>query len=370
VLPALGAAWLVRRVRRDREISWAFAALLFGGGVAAGLLTMTLERAILAFTELSIEVSSASGGSGSALVALFLLVAPLEEAAKVLGTWPAHVTRRLDGPGLGVTFAVCVALGFGAAETAYFITSSELTGLRVVRALTGLPAHAFCAGMWGYALGHRVRSGGRWFGPAWVFAVLTHALYDHIVFGRGPGLLAVALPMLVAMVLVTWSALADVARSDERGPLSRSLHIPAPPSLRTVRNALRRTEEPLMLRWIVIGAFVNVGMVIVCVVIAVFAARRLGIDLSLADESDMRSNGPLLLLGGAILPAFPIAGYLIARASGAHGVLEPAFAAGLAIGGAVALLSVTAPPAVIFAIAIAPIAFGLACGGAWFGLEA
>ena len=35
-----------------------------------------------------------------------------------------------------------------------------------------------------------------------------------------------------------------------------------------------------------------------------------------------------------------------------------------------ALLSVTAPPAVIFALAIAPIAFGLACSGAWFGLHA
>jgi hypothetical protein len=370
VLPALGAAWLVRRVRRDRDISWSFAGLLFAGGALAGLLAMTLERAILTFTELSIEVSSASGGSGSALVALFLLVAPLEEALKVVFTWPAQVSKRLDGPGLGVTFAVCVALGFGAAETVHFILGSELTVLRVIRALTGLPAHAFCAGMWGYALGHRVRSGGRWFGPAWVFAVLTHALYDHIVFGRGPGLLNIALPMLGAMALVTWSALRDIARFQGDGRISRSLHIPAPPSLRTVRNALRRTEEPLMLRWIVAGAFVNVGMVVVCLAVAVFVARRFGIDLSLADESDMRSNGPLMLLGGAILPAFPIAGYLIARASGAHGVLEPAFAAGLAIGGAVALLSVTAPPAVIFAIAIAPIAFGLACGGAWFGIEA
>jgi hypothetical protein len=108
----------------------------------------------------------------------------------------------------------------------------------------------------------------------------------------------------------------------------------------------------------------------VCVVLAVLAAKRLGIDLSLADESDMRSNGPLLLLGGAILPAFPVAGFLVARASGAHGVLEPAFAAALAIGSAVALLSVTAPPAVIFALAIAPVAFGLACGGAWFGIDA
>jgi hypothetical protein len=340
--------------------------LLFGGGIVVGVATIFAERAILAFTELSIEVSSASGGSGSALVALFFLVAPLEEAAKVVVIWPTVLTKKLDGPGMGVTFAVCAALGFCTAETALFLWSGQPTGLRLVRALVGIPAHAFCAGMWGYALGHRVRKGSRWFGPAWVLAVLVHGLYDHIVFGRGPGLLVIALPMLIAMGLVTWSALRDIAPSE--GP--HSLRIPEPPSLRTVRRVLRRSEEPLMFRWIVLGAFVNVGMVFVCIALAVVAARRLGIDLSLADESDMRSNGPLLLLGGAILPAFPIAGYLIARASGSHGVLEPAFAAALAIGSTVALLSVTAPPAVIFALAIAPVAFGLACGGAWFALGA
>ena len=124
-----------------------------------------------------------------------------------------------------------------------------------------------------------------------------------------------------------------------------------------------------MLRWIAFGAFVNVGAVIVSVGVAVLVARRLGIDLSVADEADMRSNGPLILLGGAVLAAFPLSGYLVARASGAHAVLEPAFAAVVAIAGAIVLLAITAPAAVIFALAIAPVAFGLACGGAWFGMD-
>jgi hypothetical protein len=33
------------------------------------------------------------------------------------------------------------------------------------------------------------------------------------------------------------------------------------------------------------------------------------------------------------------------------------------------LLSVTAPVALLFASALAPVAFGLACGGAWFGIR-
>ena len=130
-----------------------------------------------------------------------------------------------------------------------------------------------------------------------------------------------------------------------------------------------RSEQPLLLRWVVFGSLVNIGAVIVCVAAAVMLARRFGIDIAMADEADMRSNGPVVLLGAAVLAAFPLSGYLVARASGARSVLEPAFAAGLSIAGAVALLTVTAPPAVIFALALAPVAFGLACGGAWFGID-
>ena len=148
----------------------------------------------------------------------------MEEAAKVLVVWPTTVTRRLDGPWLGVAFGVCAASGFAAAESAAFIVSQPLTALRVLRALVGIPAHPFFAGVWGYALGQRVRAGGRWFAPAWLFAVAAHALYDHIVFGRGPGMLAIALPMLNAMGLVTWSALRDIAPSSlDDGPGSPSL---------------------------------------------------------------------------------------------------------------------------------------------------
>jgi hypothetical protein len=264
---------------------------------------------------------------------------------------------------------VSAASGFAAAETALIVMTGPPTGIALVRAAAGIPAHAFCAGLWGYALGARARSSrSGWFVPAWFVAVGVHALYDHIVFGRGPGMLVIALPMLMAMAWVTWSALRDIAPS-ESGPSSLPLHLPEPPSLREVQRALRKTDEPLVLRWIVLGALVNIGAAIVCVGAAVYVARRFGIDLSLADESDMRSNGPLVVLGGALLAAFPLAGYLVARASGAHTVLEPAFAAGLAMALTVAILSVTAPSAVIFAFAILPVAFALACGGAWFGMD-
>jgi hypothetical protein len=122
-----------------------------------------------------------------------------------------------------------------------------------------------------------------------------------------------------------------------------------------------------MLHWIGVGALVNVGVVLAFLALAVYAGHRLGVDFAGADEADMRANGPIVLLGAAVLAAFPVAGYLVARASGATSVLEPALATGLAIFAVVALLSAMAPIAILFALALAPIAFGLACGGAWFG---
>jgi hypothetical protein len=48
--------------------------------------------------------------------------------------------------------------------------------------------------------------------------------------------------------------------------------------------------------------------------------------------------------------------------------MEVAISAILAILGTLILLGLAAPVAVVFAIAFAPIAFGLACVGAWLGL--
>jgi len=80
------------------------------------------------------------------------------------------------------------------------------------------------------------------------------------------------------------------------------------------------------------------------------------------------SNGPLVFLAAAVGLAFPVAGYLVARASGTRSVLEPGLGAALAVVGAVLFLSVTTPIAAIFALALTPIAFVLASGGAWLGI--
>jgi hypothetical protein len=364
LLSVLPAYFVFQRVSALGRVSRRLAGLALVFGAAAALLAVMVERAVLAFTQLSFNVRSA--GAGSALLASFLLAAPLEEAAKTLVVWPLYRMRRIDGPRLGLCYAVVTAAGFaGALGLARLFAgpSDWVLGLRV---LCQIPAHLFFTGLWGYVLGARRGQSGNWFALTWLSAVAMQGLYGHIVWGRGPGFLVVVVPLLAFMMLGAASVLREV--NPDRHTLAK-LHLPEPPRLSLVTEALNPRDQPLILRWVVLGAFVNVGLMFALLLAAVALGHRLGVDFSAADESDMTSAGPLALLGAALLAAFPIAGYLVARASSSIGVLEPALAAALALASIVAILALVAPLGVLFALAVAPLAFGLACGGAWIGLE-
>ena len=354
-----------RRVSVLGRVSRRLSIAMVLGGALAALFAAYFERWVLSVTGLSLDV--ATSGAGGALLATFLLAAPLEEALKVSVVWPLYRTRRIDGPRLGVCYAAAAGAGFSALKGLLVIALGAPGGVTLLRALLSVPAQLFFAGLWGYALGLRgPNRRGHWFSLAWLAATLLHGLYDHIVWGRGPGFLVVVIPLFLFMGVGAWVALRDVV------PDSLSHHhsmIPDPPSLHSLRDALRPVDHRLMVRWIVMGAFATLGLIITLLGLAVMLGHRMGVDFSLADESDVRSTGPLILLGAAVLLAFPIAGYLVAKASAAHSVLEPALAAGLALAALVAMLFMTAPVGVLFALAVAPLAFGLACGGAWIGLE-
>lgn len=362
----LGLGFLVwLRVSVLGRVSRRLTVVMAVGGACAALFAAYFERVVLAFTGLSLDV--ATSGVGGSLLATFLLAAPLEEALKVSVVWPLYRTRRIDGPRLGLCYATAAGAGFAAVSGLMVAVLGAGGGVPVLRALLSAPAQLFFAGLWGYALGTRRTSRrGHWFSFAWLAATLLHGLYAHIVWGRGPGWLVAVIPLFVFMGVGAWVALRDVAPD---ALAQQHSFIPDPPSLHTLREALRPVDHRLMVRWIVIGAFTTLGLMIALLGLAVLLGHRLGVDFSLADESDVRSTGPLILLGAAVLLAFPVAGFLVAKASSAHSVLEPALAAGLALAALVAMLFVTAPIGVLFVLAVAPLAFGLACGGAWIGLE-
>jgi hypothetical protein len=336
-------------------------------GLGAGALTAWLSRSVLQALELSLVVGP--GTAVEALLAMFLLVAPLAEGVKLACVWPLVRWRVLDSPRLGVLYAVCAAAGFSAAETFARALWSEGDAVSFVRLALAIPAQLFFAALWGYALGAARGQRLRGFVFVWALAVLLHGLYGHIVFGWAAGLLVAVLPLALAMLLVTWVGARDIAPSSSVRSMRLSM-LPSfePPSVEEVRRALRRSNRPLMLHWIALGVLVNVGVLITSLVLAVWVARRMGVDFAAIDETYLGAGAPLVLLGAAGLSAFPFAGYLLARASAATSMLEPALAAALAIVLLVALLGMAVPVAVVFALGAAPIAFALACGGAWFGL--
>src|SRR5690606_8248022 len=171
--------------------------------------------------------------------------------------------------------------------------------------------------------------------------------YDHVMLARGPALVVVAVPLLAFMFGAAWVVLRSLAPEDSSG--SSKLAALAPPSLSDMQRAMQRRERPLMVHWIAIGALVTLGVVLSALAGAVYLGHEIGIDFTSASEADFRSSGPLALLGTAVLVAFPISGYLIARASAAQSVLEPALASGVAIVVAMLMLSITEPVALVVA---------------------
>jgi hypothetical protein len=199
---------------------------------------------------------------------------------------------------------------------------------------------------------------------AWLFAMLLHGLFDHILWGRGPGYLTATLPIVFFMLLASLLVLREPAPE-----LAQPSLLSKVPSNTFVTEVLGQKDHPVALRWVIAGAFVTLGLVLALAVFGVVIGRRFGIDFALADEADVRSAVPLVLLGSSVLLAFPLSGFLIARASSVVTVLEPALATVVAVVTLVIVSFLTAPIAVLFTLAVAPVAIGLACGGAWIGLE-
>src|SRR4051794_33776977 len=102
-LPLAAAFLLWRRVSRLGRVSRRLVALMVLGGGVAALFAVYFEGVVLRWTGLSFDV--AKSGAGAALLATFLLAAPLEEALKVLVVCPLYRTRRINAPRLGVCYA-------------------------------------------------------------------------------------------------------------------------------------------------------------------------------------------------------------------------------------------------------------------------
>lgn len=331
----------------------------------------------------AIDPVAGTGGQVTLLLYAFLVVAPLEQGlvvASVAGFWRlrrmkmrAGLSRALE-TSEGVAFAISASLGFGTARSVWFLLGHGVAWLDVVRASLALLSFVLLSALWGYALGRHAQRGmsSRQFSGAWLVAAVFTAVCNQMLFRGGLGSLLATLPLILTMLLVTWVLWRNTRPADASssgGRLSILTSAPAP-SINAIREAFRRHDRPITLRWITFGAFVTTGMITAGVILAVIVGHSLSLDFSAVDRPDAGSEAaaPVVLLGGFALAAFPMAGYLLARASGTRSVLEPAMASALAMVLVLVFMGMLAPTSVVIAIAFAPIAFALSCIGAWFGL--
>ena len=122
-LPAAFFAELVRRTDHDRE-PVPLVVLTFGLGAVAALAVHAIALRAAAWTGLDVRVSVA--GESGALLFLFLVIAPTQEAGKVAAAWPAFLSKHFDEPYDGIVYAAASALGFAAVENA-FVSYTDLT---------------------------------------------------------------------------------------------------------------------------------------------------------------------------------------------------------------------------------------------------
>jgi RsiW-degrading membrane proteinase PrsW (M82 family) len=377
-LPAVIFAVLAVRTDPRREPRWLVAATFFLG---AGLGLVALFFISRASTLTGLDMRVASVGERGAMIFIFFVMAPIQEAAKAAAAWPALLSKHIDEPYDGVVYAAAASLGFAAIESGFTLHAHPSGGIWVARALLALPSHVFFSCFWGYALGRarHGKSGAPIFPAAFLAAIVARGLYSYFVYGRGPGALLGVSPLLAAMGAATWVLWRDLRARQKRSvsiapPSSRRWArfsaVTHPPSLSAVRAALRRADEPVKIRWVLLGALVTIGAMLAGLASGVVAARLLHIDLSTVDEHDVGAAAPALLLGAGLLASFPTSGWLIARAAGVHTLLEPALAAVVALFVTLVALGFAAPFAVVFGLALAPIAWLLSIAGAWVGRSA
>jgi RsiW-degrading membrane proteinase PrsW (M82 family) len=377
VVPAVLLMLVIRATDRRREpIHIVLMTFAFGVVLAFGALFLETKAARWAGLENRVSLAGDTAG----MIFLFALVGPLREAAKVAACWPAFLSKHFDEPYDGIVYASTAALGFAAVENAFVLRAHPTGWVWLARTLLALPAHVFFACAWGYALGRAKQSKrpGAIFPATWVVATALHGFYIHFVYGRGPGAMVAAIPLLMAMGGVVFFAARDLHQRGERvsrpsldggNRLSRVSfsYAPVPPSLSAVRQALRRGDQPIKLRWILVGALVTIGAMIVGLGGAIALGHWAHVDFSVVDEHDVTTTAPVALLGAGLLGAFPLSGYLVAKASSVPTLLEPALATALALVVTLVVLGLAAPVALVFALAFSPIAWGLACAGAWVG---
>lgn len=343
-------------------------------GALAGGVSLALRWVVRA--QLGISEPTPGVVDVVAIAFAFLVVAPVNEALRVAAIIGPLRSKHLKRPYDGMRIAIGSCTGFMIVEVVARTWRTDASWVLLLRLTLDAAVHIALAGLWGFGIARQRRRtiGGPTFSRTFFAAILLGSFASHLLLARGPVAMWGAIPLVLSAMGVALVARRDLLRLSEapkKRRLAKLLRLNAPSIEQLEKALLRAPDRPVMLRWIVFSAFVTLGVLFTMVAASVLVGHRTGVDFAVVDEAAglEQSAPPLVLLGVGVLSAFPFSGYLVARASAARSVLEPALGATVAIIGLVVLLGLAAPIAVVFGLALAPAAFALACTGAWVGLE-
>ena len=357
----------------DRQFRWFTPGLwAFLGGFAL----CAVCSVVLAIVEAQLGIVAHRAPDVVSTAFELLVRSPLEESARALAVVVPLRSKRLSRPYDAMRISAGASLGFTLLDAVLRAEGTPPSAWLALGLLAHVAGHVSLSVLWGYAIGRerRRRLGGRAFTRAFTLAVVFGGIAGHLIFERGRLALSAVAPLLVSSMVASLIARRDLLRLSDRTPkkrLSRFLPLRTPSLEELEQVLLRKPERPLHLRWIAFGALVTTGVLVSSITISIAMGQRGGVDFSTIDSSDSFENAlpPLILLGVATLLAFPLSGFLVAKASAARSVLEPALASSIAILAILVLVGLATPVAVVFGLAVAPPAFALACAGAFIGLE-
>ncbi len=168
-----------------------------------GLVVIPVGLAELAL--MNLEFFSGSGLSGAAIKS-FLLIAPAEEAAKLLLVMlVAWRNRNFNEENDGIVYAGTASIGFAMVENLLYIAQFGIaTG--IMRAVTAIPLHTFTGVIMGYFIGiaRFAPTPGRRkknIAAGFLIALAFHAVYDTFVLSETPAALLM-IPVVIALFIM------------------------------------------------------------------------------------------------------------------------------------------------------------------------
>jgi len=193
---APGAAWLMYFRQKERHQPKSFLNLLrvFFWGCVLTVPVALIEHAAGAGL-MQPNLAMAAGAS-------FLVIAPLEEFAKLLAVWiSVYRTQDFREPIDGIIYSATAALGFACIENVIYLGLMGPSVL-VSRAAYATPAHVMFSAMWGYSMGvARFKREGEIaiILKGFLISAALHGIYNFVVAVRPKLAVFSLLPLMLFM---------------------------------------------------------------------------------------------------------------------------------------------------------------------------